>query len=779
MARNKIFQPPVYRDSEPAEEPILSESLELDDILHDFAPAPEAGDTIRLDREEIREKMQAGDTMQFHFPKEEELPKEEPKPESPKKPLKRRGRGVKGRKKARAEAKQQEEEEKTQQEWAGSDTVRLDRTLIAAKAAEAEGQTVRFSIPASQEAAFRAEEKPAVRVYTPKSKGPKPILYDEDVLTPEDMEEIARAAAALEAEQAEEANRAAQAEESLPGENQVPLEVLSKTDKKTGKAAAQPPKSLEKQYEEAAMGLGGAQVRLFLAAVLTGVSLILTALDAFDVLDFLGGVSFLPFLQVVLLLLCALMTYDMVVEGLLRLFRLRPDVHTVLFVLVVFSAIDGVQCILTGRTSFSALTCLCLTTALWADCEDRSRILNTVEVVRRGGPMDAALREPSLWEGKDGILRGSGDMEQFLRDQERIPGAVHVLNIYSLLAMTAAAVVSGLTCGGDFYAFTRTFTGMLLAALPALSLVAVSRPRALAAHRLKFHGAALSGWEGARNARGSLAVPLADSDLFPADKLRMNGMKLYPEVEPDKTIAYGTAAICASGSGLAEIFTELLEKRNLRKCRVENLKRYDNGGISADIGQDSVLAGSLTFMQAMGVEMPQGTRVNQAVYVAVNGFLGGVFAVNYAVTRASIGGLGTLVRSAGITPVLTAQDFVITPQFLHSRFKVNTNRIVFPTPKERAALSARQPSEQAKQCALLTRPEFSSMAKAVSCGRAVYASAMWSTVVSLLSGIIGLAITGVLAWIGALDTLAAGNLLLYTLVWSIPLWILGGWVRSA
>lgn len=607
------------------------------------------------------------------------------------------------------------------------DTVRLDRTLLTEKASQMEGRTIRFSIPDSEEAANRTVEGETVRIY-----------------------------------------------DNAKEEEPPHLEVLEKRKK-----VPPAPKSLEKQYEEAAMGLGGAQARLFVAALLTGISLVLTALAAFHVLNFSGGVSFLPFLQLVLLLLTALMTYDVAVEGLLHLFRLRPDERSVLVVLLVFSLVDSVQCILEGRTSFGALTSLCLTTSLWADCQNRSRIINTMEVIRRGAPIDAAVREPSFYEGKDGILRKSGDLETFLRDQERAPGAIWALRIYEYIALVAAAVLCGLTCGGSIFTFARTFTAMLLAAVPAMSLTAVSRPRAAAAQRLKVHGAAISGWAGAKNLRGPVAVPLGDQDLFPADKLRMNGMKLYPDVDPDQTIAYGTAAICASGSGLSGIFSELRDRRNLRSCKVQNLRRYDNGGISAEIGNDSVLAGPLPFMQAMGVEMPQGTKVNQAVYVAVNGFLGGVFAVSYSVSKASVGGLGTLSRSAKVTPVLTAQDFVITPAFLHSRFRVNTSRIEFPTLRERAALAERKPSEDAKQCAILTRPEFSSLAKAVCCGRAMYGSALWGTIISILAGVIGLGITGVLAWLGAIDLMSAENLLLYVLLWSVPLWILGGLVQSA
>lgn len=101
-----------------------------------------------------------------------------------------------------------------------------------------------------------------------------------------------------------------------------------------------------------------------------------------------------------------------------------------------------------------------------------------------------------------------------------------------------------------------------------------------------------------------------------------------------------------------------------RRYSVSKLRRYEVGGVGAEIGSDSVLVGSLRFMQSMGVDMPAGTRVSQAVYVAINGSLAGVFAVHYGVSRSVLEGLSALTVSRGVSPVVTAGDFIITESFL-------------------------------------------------------------------------------------------------------------------
>lgn len=117
----------------------------------------------------------------------------------------------------------------------------------------------------------------------------------------------------------------------------------------------------------------------------------------------------------------------------------------------------------------------------------------------------------------------------------------------------------------------------------------------------------------------------------------MNGVKYFGGHTPDQVVAYGSAVISAAGSGLSKIFEEQLEIRGARRYSVSKLRRYEVGGVGAEIGPDSVLVGSLRFMQSTGVDMPAGTRVSQAVYVAINGSLAGVFAVHYEVSRAVVG----------------------------------------------------------------------------------------------------------------------------------------------
>lgn len=164
--------------------------MDLDDLLLDLEPAPEIEENLPESQDGDREALRAGDTMQFSLPEETPLPS--PPPEKTEKAPKRRGKRAWGRKKADRRAK----EEEKQQELASRDTVRLDRTLIATKAAELEAQTVRFSVPACQQEDL---EEPA-----PSEMKETPLFREDDLLTDEDVERIAQEIRAAGAEQGQE-----------------------------------------------------------------------------------------------------------------------------------------------------------------------------------------------------------------------------------------------------------------------------------------------------------------------------------------------------------------------------------------------------------------------------------------------------------------------------------------------------------------------------------------------------------------------------------------------
>lgn len=534
----------------------------------------------------------------------------------------------------------------------------------------------------------------------------------------------------------------------------------------------------EALYRESSHGIIGIKIRLAFCFLLALAAVTLSLCRANGWLEFKREDSFPNLVEMVLLLVCSLLSYDVLAEGVGKILRLRFHLNSLLTAAVVLALIDGSYCLATTRATYCPVVCLLLSAALWGSSLSAQATSSTMDVGRKAAEPEAVLREPALLQKRAGVLRGKGSLANFMEASQRPAAPERLLSAYGIVLLLLSAAGAGVTCQGDLERFVQNWTAIVLAGIPVFSFVTVSRPWAILSRRLQKLGAALCGWEGARRLAGSLVVPVSDYDLFPPGSLKMNGVKFFGLQAPDKVVSYGAAVTSAAGSGLQEIFREQMELRNARRYVVVKLRRYENGGVGAEIGLDSVLVGSLRFMQSMGVDMPAGTRVSQAVYVAINGELSGVFAVHYGVTRGAIEGLNVLTHSRGLTPVLTAGDFIITEPFLRSRFRVKAGKIQIPPLPVRSELAEREPSEKARQCVLLTKPGFAPLALSVAGARALHIAASWGAMVNLISGLMGMAIMTVLAHLAALEVMSVSNLLLFLLVWAVPSLLLSGWTRN-
>ena len=191
-----------------------------------------------------------------------------------------------------------------------------------------------------------------------------------------------------------------------------------------------------------------------------------------------------------------------------------------------------------------------------------------------------------------------------------------------------------------------------------------------------------------------------------------------------------------------------------------------------------MLLGTLKCLKEMGVEIPEGTSVNQAVYASIDGEFCGVFAVTYSRVRSSSSGLRTLCAYHGLRPVLTSGDFMLTEEFIRSRFGVSTRRVIFPQREAREEMAQLQAEETDPALAIITGKGFAPFAYAVTGARSLRTASWIGVAIHLTGGILGMAMMAVLAVLGAKDLLTPANVLLYELIWMIPGLLITEWTRS-
>jgi len=180
----------------------------------------------------------------------------------------------------------------------------------------------------------------------------------------------------------------------------------------------------------------------------------------------------------------------------------------------------------------------------------------------------------------------------------------------------------------------------------------------------------------------------------------------------------------------------------------------------------------------MGVEIPAGTMINQAVYASIDGQLCAVYAVSYAKMRSAAAGLVTLCGYRKMTMVKLPGDFMLTEPFLRSKFSIKSNRVIFPDREIGVLLSRFRPDPMEPVLALTTRDELVSAAYAVTGARALRQSTRLGVSIHLIGGILGLIIMLVLGYLGSTQLLTPTNVLLYQLVWAVPGLLVTEWTRT-
>ena len=515
-------------------------------------------------------------------------------------------------------------------------------------------------------------------------------------------------------------------------------------------------------------------------------SLVLVVVSGVAAYAYAGGaigpdrLRFMVFSQVLIMLLAAFIGAGQLLDGLADLFvRGRFTLNTLLAVTFAACACDAIYCLQEERVPICAAFALEVAMSLWAELQRHNTELGQMDTLRKALRLDGLYRVEDFYEGKDGIIRDVGDVDAFMEHYNKISAPQRRQNHFAMLSFFVSlgvSITAGILHGLPMSLLMLSTT--LLVAVPASFFVSLSRPAAVLERKLHRLGTVICGWQGIRGLSGRLAVPLCDVDMFPRGTTKMNGVKFYGDRDPEEVIAYASALICTSGGGLAPLFEELLQSRNGPRYTVQAFRRYPGGGIGGEICDEPVLVGTLQFLKDMGVEVPAGTMVNQAVHLSIDGQLCGLFAINYNRSKYSASGLATLASDRKITEVVTAGDFMLNDSFLRSKFGINPKRVAFPDLRERLALNRVGPADGDVALALVTREGLAPAAYAITGARALRSAWRLGLAIHMFGGMLGMLIMVVLAILGSVALLTPINILLYQLVWMIPGLLVTFWPKT-
>ena len=529
-------------------------------------------------------------------------------------------------------------------------------------------------------------------------------------------------------------------------------------------------------YKLSEKGTGKLQVLLFLSMLVALICIGAT------VLDHLGMVAqnrqkLMIFGQLLCMFLSALLGSYQLIEGLADLIRGRFSLNTLLIFSFILCCADGIMCLRELRVPCCAAFSLQVVFSLFDTLHRRRTELSQMDSLRKATDLTSVRPADEMLDGKKVLVRDEGQVEDFM-DSYCVPSTPGKIRSWYAVGALIAAVGVGITGillqSLSFGIHVAAIT--LLAATPASFFICLSRPADVLQKRFHKLGTLLCGWEGICKAKGSLVFSVSHKDLFPAGTVKMNGVKFFGTRDPDEVVAYGTALILSDDNGLSPLFEQVLESRNCHHLTAQNVTLY-NGGIGGEVRGEPVLVGSLSFLKEMDVEIPEGLRVCQAVCVAIDGTLCGLFAISYEKSRRAASGLGTLCSYRQIKTVVCDGDFLLTPAFLQAKFGINPNRIQFADAELRAALSKLEPDREGAAVVLSTQHDLASLAYGITGAQALRSASILGLVTHMAGGIIGIAIMLTLTILGASHLLTPMNVILYQLIWSIPGILLTEWPR--
>ncbi len=529
-------------------------------------------------------------------------------------------------------------------------------------------------------------------------------------------------------------------------------------------------------YEIAEAGFGKLQAGIFLNFV---IFLLCTCSMAVYALGLVGEdrLRLLVYLQLLCVALAALVGCYRILNGLGDLLRLKFSLNSWLALASLLCITDALLCLGSLRLSCGSQYCLMVLAAQIAAYQRRATRMQQMDALRKASEVEALVPVEEHFGGKAGFASVPGDPDIFMETFEAPSTPELVLQLYglgSLVVSIGLGIYMGIAA--DPAAGVQTAAAAALISMPVSAFISHSRPENLLQKRLHKLGSVLCGWKGIRAVPKKAVYPLHHEDLYPLAAIKLNGVKFLGERSPDTVVCYAASLARADGGGLAPLLEQMLYSRNGRILPVEDFHNFD-GGVSGVVDGQPVVLGTLEFMERMGISIPKGTKVAQAVCLAIDGTLSGLFAVTYNRSRSANAGLRTLCGYRNLNPVMVSCDFMLNREFISKRFDVNISRLILPEYPLRRELQEKMPADEATVIALTTREGLAPKAFSITGGRMLRTAWKLGTVIHLLGGALGLAAAVVLTLTGGLSLLTPENLLLYSLIWAVPGTLVTQWTR--
>ena len=483
---------------------------------------------------------------------------------------------------------------------------------------------------------------------------------------------------------------------------------------------------------------------------------------------------------IICLLIVMILCSDVIVRGVDFLIRGVPNAETLILFSCAFSLISAVFTMLSGAAAmlpFCAVSALSLVFAAYGEKFNLRAMAETLKTAV-GSSEPYGVQAEYNSEIDKSVLKKSYNRTDGFYNNLMQPDVTEITYHYAAPALLVGALVLTILVilvRGGVENSLHILSALLAAAAPFSILLSFSVPFGIVAKSTRKSGAAVAGWGGADDICFTDGVCVTDDDLFPPGMLKLSGVKVYDGASPENAIRYTASLIMSSGSGLTNLFTEVLNQQGLSPVRVEDFECHESG-IGALIKGEHVSTGSAAFMNLLGVRVPDDTNMKNAVYTAVNNRLVAMFAIDYKPLPSVQSALISMLKWR-IDLYFAMRDFNVTPAMVGQKFKVPFDSFVFIPAKDSYSISDLHSDKEGRMAAVLVREGLSPFAEAITGGRLLKSAAFFATILSVVSAALGVLIMFYMCWTGSFLSASPGNLVVFMLCMLATVLIVCGYVR--
>lgn len=476
----------------------------------------------------------------------------------------------------------------------------------------------------------------------------------------------------------------------------------------------------------------GLRIRLGLLTVITAISVIISALNDFNLFAKLGlGASFnfingttgdvnsLIYIYLVLGVLGFAICSTAISNGAIKLFTGKADCDSVCALTSAFALIGGVIALVDVQTFKLGHSFIYLSTALVGLMFNTIGKIYMISRAKRNFKFVSGDSQKYYAEVIDGeervsaLTRAVGDRlpviaamrkTEFLTDflkSSYCDDEDDRMSVKLIVASVAAGLVAGVlaflnpfgsefsTSGAEnplYWAISAAVATISVVA-PFSLLLVVNRPLARASKKLNECNAALLGYDAAVEFSDVNTVMVDAKALFPAGSVQVKKLKRWQKknsvvkTSVDEAILMAASLAIHTDGILSYPFYDMtLGNKDLLK-KVDNCIYEDNCGVTGWIGTKRVMLGGRALMETHSIDLPNKKNEHkycpeglEPVYLAVSGEIVAMFVVGMTANPEIRATLSEL-QSRGITVLVHTTDSLVTVENLADLFELDASLI--------------------------------------------------------------------------------------------------------